>query len=836
MVNGKKNIIMKNILTVSLMAILTVCGCQVKELNEVISVSKSFTATIEDNLDGAETRTSLDENGNVRWKRGDQVSIFAGSTVNEQYQVTDASDGKTSAGFNKVTGSGFVGGGEIDNNVAFYPYAASAEIAKNGSAYVISDVTLPAVQHYAEDSFGNGAFPMVAVTNDTDDMLLKFKNVLGGLKLQLKGTATISSIRVTGNNNEILCGAAEVTVSNTTTPAISLTDATAKTVMLNCGDGVHLDPETATMFIIALPPMTMEDGFTVVVTDTEGKQMEIKTTKSQTINRSKLLKMPVVEFVGTPVAQGLLMFTSVGETGISLSKVGSPDPVYLMYKVNDGSWMSYSVGTVISLTDGENVSFKAGAVGNVSFGKSTGDYYKFIISGSGRVDASGNIMFLLNQNESTTIPSAFCFYRLFSDCGGLISAPELPATSLAEWCYGSMFSGCTSLISAPELPATSLTERCYQELFRGCSSLTTAPILPATILADYCYCGMFYSCSSLTSTPSLPATSLAEGCYTYMFDDCKSLTSAPELPATSLAHWCYGVMFRDCTSLTIAPELPATTLVDYCYESMFRNCSSLSTVPTLPATVLADNCYESMFAGCTSLNYIKCLATDISANSCLSSWVDGVSSTGVFIKDPNMTWPNGNSGIPEGWTVYPTGLPAEAEAVDLGLSVKWANLNIGATRPEEFGGYFAWGETEIKSEYELDTYKWYKGYYTKYCTDDYKTTLNLDDDAAYVNWGGTWRTPTRKEIEELLSHCSKEEISVNGVKGYRLTSLVEGYSDNSIFIPAAGAAYFSIGSGFLYWTSELNIGSYTHAYRTSFTGNWYLDMRYHGYAIRPVCK
>lgn len=283
----------------SILAVLALGGCQTKELDIRTWEPKHFTATIEDNFNGLETKTYLDENGNVRWKQGDQVSIFAGSTVNAQHQVTDASDGKTAAVFDKVGGSGFVGGTDIDNNVAFYPYASTAEIAKNGSAYVISDIALPATQNYAEASFGNGAFPMAAVTSNTDDMHLKFKNVLGGLKLQLKGTACIASISVTGNQNEVLCGAATVTVSTTSTPSISLTDASAKTVTLDCGEGVQLNTETATPFVIALPPMTMEGGFTVIVTDTEGKQMEITTTKTQTINRSSLLKMPAVDYVGT---------------------------------------------------------------------------------------------------------------------------------------------------------------------------------------------------------------------------------------------------------------------------------------------------------------------------------------------------------------------------------------------------------------------------------------------------------------------------------------------------------------------------------------------------------
>ena len=85
---------------------------------------------------------------------------------------------------------------------------------------------------------------------------------------------------------------------------------------------------------------------------------------------------------------------------------------------------------------------------------------------------------------------------------------------------------------------------------------------------------------------------------------------------------------------------------------MFNGCTSLTTAPELSATTLTTWCYERMFNGCTKLNYIKMLATDISATNCLNGWVSGVSSTGTFVKHPNMTsLPTGDSGIPTGWIV-----------------------------------------------------------------------------------------------------------------------------------------------------------------------------------------
>ena len=102
------------------------------------------------------------------------------------------------------------------------------------------------------------------------------------------------------------------------------------------------------------------------------------------------------------------------------------------------------------------------------------------------------------------------------------------------------------------------------------------------------------------------------------------------------------------------------------------------------------------------------------------------------------------------------------EYVDLGLPsrIKWATCNVGATTPEEYGDYFAWGETEPKDNYDWSTYKWCNesnATMTKYCTDssygtvDNKTVLELEDDAAYVNWGGNWRMPTKAELDELTN-------------------------------------------------------------------------------------
>ena len=188
------------------------------------------------------------------------------------------------------------------------------------------------------------------------------------------------------------------------------------------------------------------------------------------------------------------------------------------------------------------------------------------------------------------------------------------------------------------------------------------------------------------------------------------------------------------------------------------------------------------------------------------------------------------------------------EAVDLGLSVKWATFNVGATKPEEYGGYYAWGETEEKEDYSWETYKWCNGSYytmTKYCTDsnygtvDNKTTLDLEDDVAHVKWGGDWRMPTKAEQDELRNNCTWTWTTQNGVNGYKVT----GPNGNSIFLPAAGYrdgadVYYRGYYGF-YWSGSLSSDYGDSAYYLGFSDNscdWDGDDRCCGQSVRPVSK
>ena len=187
-------------------------------------------------------------------------------------------------------------------------------------------------------------------------------------------------------------------------------------------------------------------------------------------------------------------------------------------------------------------------------------------------------------------------------------------------------------------------------------------------------------------------------------------------------------------------------------------------------------------------------------------------------------------------------------AVDLGLSVKWACCNVGANVPEGYGGYYAWGETEEKSDYTEYTYKYVRdldgdGNYW----DDEDNWMNIGSnisgtqyDVAHVKWGGSWRMPTLDEIKELVNKCSWKWTSLNGVSG----QLVTGPNGNSIFLPAAGsrrgAGLYSRGSYGYYWSATLHEYYSGDACSLYFYDGYYYwrywDYRRYGLTVRPVTE
>ena len=260
----------------------------------------------------------------------------------------------------------------------------------------------------------------------------------------------------------------------------------------------------------------------------------------------------------------------------------------------------------------------------------------------------------------------------------------------------------------------------------------------------------------------------------------------------------------------------------------------------------------------------------------VADWYDEYVSDDVTINSTTYTLFIEDGALKKRWVQLD---PNKHEYVDLGLSVNWATCNIGADKPEEYGDYFAWGEMapHYKSGYAQEepqehwnsymsdgywwsTYMWSKDTHsslTKYCNagdlgnngfTDKMTELVPADDAARMLWGSKWRMPTKSEMEELFNKCTWTWTKENGVYGYRVTSNVSGYTDRSIFLPAAGIrggkSLNGIDSDGMYWSSSLDTDNSLMAWSIFFV-NGNLEgidddvsitpfSRHNGQSIRPV--
>ena len=207
------------------------------------------------------------------------------------------------------------------------------------------------------------------------------------------------------------------------------------------------------------------------------------------------------------------------------------------------------------------------------------------------------------------------------------------------------------------------------------------------------------------------------------------------------------------------------------------------------------------------------------------------------------------------FTRYTDTEPFIPDYVDLGLpsGTLWATCNVGASKPEEYGDYFAWGETTGyrggKTTFAWATYKYCNGSettMTKYCTDssygtvDNMTELELSDDAAYVNWGADWRMPSHEQINELINsnYTTAELITQNGVYGRKITSKKNG---NSIFLPTAGVrddtSISNEGAVGYYWSRMLNTDEPCNGRFLNIASNSTspkCNNRYYGRSVRPV--
>lgn len=289
-------------LSISILALLMMVSCQINGLApEYVHADDDLYASIEP---VNATKTVMDENNNILWSEGDQLVAFMKTTLGMKYQIKEQFVGTSTGGFSKIDEQGndddLESGQEIDHNVVLYPHSTSVWCMKNDSntpaqSYKLN-VVLPETQVYEENSFGIGAFPMIAVSTDNK---LTFRNICGGLKLQFKGVDKIRSIRLEGLGNEKISGKSTVVgYVNGSAPSITMADndKSYTHVILDCGEGVQLSETTPTTFIIAVPPVEFASGMKITVTDTDGLSKTLTNSSANTIKRSCLTRFPVITY------------------------------------------------------------------------------------------------------------------------------------------------------------------------------------------------------------------------------------------------------------------------------------------------------------------------------------------------------------------------------------------------------------------------------------------------------------------------------------------------------------------------------------------------------------
>lgn len=568
---------MKKILSFVFLFAFLASSCGEEELvkdQSTSSDSLKFTAVFE----GDESRTYVEKDRLLRWTAGDQISLFVANTLNRQYQF-EGKTGANSGYFNEVNHR-FGTGNDLDCHYAVYPYDSTIEITDDTDESIQITATLPAEQSYAENSFGLGANTMVAVTQDTDDTYLKFKNVCGYLKLQFYGDdVTIKSITLKGNNNEMIAGKATITSVYGGNPSVSMTADATGTITLDCGNkGVKIGTteETATAFWMVVSPVTFRRGFTITITDVNGKQYTKPTTNLVTLERNVIhpMKAFAVEMEGIPNNQ--IWYTS------SDSKIVTP------YATNV---------------------FGANIVSNVF------------------ENGHGIITF---DNDVTSIGQ-----NAFSGCSSLIGI-TIPnsVTSIAKLA----FLHCSSLVG---ITIPSNVTKIGDSAFCGCSSLNSITIPDNVTSVDF---GAFADCSSLVSIVvdsnnpvydsrencnaviEIASNTLVAGCKTtvipnsvtsigdFAFDSCTSLTGIT-IP-NSVTYIGYGA-FAWCSGL-ISITIPSS--VTSIHHSSFFDCYSLTRVDvqaTTPPTLNGDN-----FINCSSDLKIYVPSESLEAYKTADYWKD----------------------------------------------------------------------------------------------------------------------------------------------------------------------------------------------------------------------
>ncbi len=411
-----------------------------------------FYASFEQPTEG--TRVYANEDLHLRWTADDRVSVFNKTTANQEYKFSGQT-GDSSGEFT-LAGNESTNGRAISRIISVYPYQESTSIDTYGQILL----SLPSEQYYAKDSFGLGSNTMVSVSTDN---VFQYKNVCGYIVLSLFGEGvSVSSIKLKGNNYENLAGQAWVTMRQNENPSATLASDLKTEMSLICSNPVQLGKsiDDSTQFWFVIPPLTFNNGFTITITDTNGRAFEKSTSTSISIQRNKVSKMTSIEVDPSYHNNSILYTTNNGSTitPYSLNGFNSPlisneyfDGVGILTFGQDintiGSWAFYGCDNLISMTLPESVTNIRGAA-----------FYQ-----------CSNLTSIILPDDISSIEN-----YAFADCSSLV---EIVLPKQLTTIEHNTFNGCSSLLEI--LLPESLTS-IGEFAFANCHSLTNISVLPKT--------------------------------------------------------------------------------------------------------------------------------------------------------------------------------------------------------------------------------------------------------------------------------------------------------------------------------------------------------------------
>ena len=786
--------------TVALLSVIY--SCTQKEM-EIVTPEEPETELIQLTVKASigetdNTKTAIQSDGtSIYWTQGDAINLFYGELSAGQFtsSITTPSQSTDFSGTLSVATGTTEAGMTARRFWGVYPYNAANSCDGSGVT-----LTIPSAQKGVPGTFADKLNPTVATSPGLD---LTFYNV-GSWFIFSVTQENVVSATLRGNNNEDIAGTIRVTMDSNSRP-VATVQSGAKIITITPQTGVSF--EVGELYYMVLIPQTLSGGYTLTLTKADGSSADCVVSKEAAFARSSYRRKRDADnglayTLSEPEAidLGLSVKWANFNLGAGLPEQyghyyawGETEPYYTEGHSQDSPCNDWIVGKT-----GYNwASYK--------FCSGYNDLYDYQLTKYNESSYHGTVDFkyVLDPEDDVAHVKLGSNWRMPTkeECAELM---ELCTWTSTDNYNGTGVKGMT--VTGPNgnsifLPAAGYR---FDDAITGIG-----------------YGGNYFS-SSLSSI------------YTASIIYIDPSSSIP-------VRDYYDVIMNRCVGYSVRPVfgefIPVESItVDKTSLELHSGATRL-----LNATISPSN---------ATVKEIRWMSSDesvarVDMNGLITATAVGTATITAY----------GSSGVSSSCTVTVTGFvlipPDDVQAVDLGLSVKWASCNIGAISPEEYGAHFAWGETQPKSDYGWSTYKYYQSYgpnswLTKYITDsstsmvDNKTVLDPQDDAAHVNWGGSWRMPTDEEWTELRDNCTWTWTSKNGVNGSLVTSKT---NDKSIFLPAAG--YYDgtplspTGYNGHYWSSSL----YTDGQRYAWSVGIYSNRvnRNHGYrcvgySVRPVTK